>query len=140
MPRSSLSYDLISDAALGSLAALGARLKEARLLRNWTQADAATKAGLSRVQSERSRPALSTSRSAPTLRCSTCSGCRRRSIGLSPGAMIPWVRRSAVTPCVSVRANRACRMLTSSTSDGGETLRPCGPRRRHDHACRSIDC
>ena len=47
MPRSSLSYDLISDAALGSLAALGTRLKEARLLRNWTQADAATKAGLS---------------------------------------------------------------------------------------------
>jgi transcriptional regulator with XRE-family HTH domain len=37
MPRSSLSYALISDAALGSLAALGARLKEARLLRNWTQ-------------------------------------------------------------------------------------------------------
>jgi transcriptional regulator with XRE-family HTH domain len=47
MPRSSLSYDLISDAALGSLAGLGARLKEARLLRNWTQADAASKAGLS---------------------------------------------------------------------------------------------
>ena len=47
MPRSSLSYALISDAALGSLAALGARLKEARLLRNWTQADAAAKAGLS---------------------------------------------------------------------------------------------
>ncbi|MFZ9037360.1 MAG: helix-turn-helix transcriptional regulator [Gammaproteobacteria bacterium] len=47
MPRSSLSYALISDAALGSLSALGARLKEARLLRNWTQADAAVKAGLS---------------------------------------------------------------------------------------------
>ena len=47
MPRSSLSYDLISDAALGSLVALGARLREARLLRNWTQADAAAKAGLS---------------------------------------------------------------------------------------------
>ena len=31
MPRSSLSYDLISDSALGSLGALGARLKEARL-------------------------------------------------------------------------------------------------------------
>lgn len=47
MPRSSLSYALISDAALGSLAAFGARLKEARLLRNWTQADIAAKAGLS---------------------------------------------------------------------------------------------
>ena len=47
MPRNSLSYALISDAALGSLSALGARLKEARLLRNWTQADAADKAGLS---------------------------------------------------------------------------------------------
>ena len=47
MPRSSLSYALISDAALGSLAALGTRLKEARLLRNWTQADVAAKAGLS---------------------------------------------------------------------------------------------
>ena len=47
MPRSSLSYALISDAALGSLSALGARLKQARLLRNWTQADAAMKAGLS---------------------------------------------------------------------------------------------
>jgi len=47
MPKSSLSYDLISDAALGSLAALGTRLKDARLLRNWTQADIAAKAGLS---------------------------------------------------------------------------------------------
>jgi transcriptional regulator with XRE-family HTH domain len=47
MPRSSLSYALISDAALGSLAGLGSRLKEARLLRNWTQADVADKAGLS---------------------------------------------------------------------------------------------
>ncbi|MGD8419378.1 MAG: helix-turn-helix transcriptional regulator [Gammaproteobacteria bacterium] len=47
MPRSSLSYALISDAALGSLAALGARLKEARLLRNWTQSEVADKAGLS---------------------------------------------------------------------------------------------
>jgi transcriptional regulator with XRE-family HTH domain len=47
MPRKSLSYALISDAALGSLARLGERLKEARLLRNWTQADAAEKAGLS---------------------------------------------------------------------------------------------
>ena len=47
MPRSSLSYSLISDAALGSLSALGERLKEARLLRNWTQAEVASKAGLS---------------------------------------------------------------------------------------------
>ena len=47
MPRSSQSYALISDAALGSLVALGSRLKEARLLRNWTQADIAAKAGLS---------------------------------------------------------------------------------------------
>ena len=47
MPRNSLSYALISDAALGSLAALGSRLKEARLLRNWTQAEIAEKAGLS---------------------------------------------------------------------------------------------
>ena len=47
MPRSSQSFALISDAALGSLTALGTRLKEARLLRNWTQADIAGKAGLS---------------------------------------------------------------------------------------------
>lgn len=47
MPRSSRSYALISDAALGSLAALGMRLKDARLLRNWTQAEVADKAGLS---------------------------------------------------------------------------------------------
>ena len=47
MPKSSLSYALISDAALGSLAALGMRVKEARLLRNWTQAEIADKAGLS---------------------------------------------------------------------------------------------
>ena len=47
MPKSSLSYALISDAALGSLVALGGRLKDARLLRNWTQADIAEKAGLS---------------------------------------------------------------------------------------------
>jgi transcriptional regulator with XRE-family HTH domain len=43
----SKSYSLVSDAALGSLAGLGARLKEARLRRNWTQAQTATKAGLS---------------------------------------------------------------------------------------------
>ncbi len=47
MPRSSKSQKLISDAALGSLMALGGRLKEARLRRNWTQALAAEKAGLS---------------------------------------------------------------------------------------------
>jgi transcriptional regulator with XRE-family HTH domain len=38
---------LLSDAVLGSVRALGARLKEARLRRNWTQALAAEKAGLS---------------------------------------------------------------------------------------------
>ncbi len=47
MPRSSKSHSLISDAALGSLAALGERLKQARLRRNWTQALTAQKAGLS---------------------------------------------------------------------------------------------
>ena len=47
MPRMSKSYDLISDAAVGSLAALGERLKEARLRRNWTQEQTAAKAGLS---------------------------------------------------------------------------------------------
>jgi transcriptional regulator with XRE-family HTH domain len=47
MPRQSKSYDVLSDAAIGSLAALGERLKEARLRRNWTQAQAAAKAGLS---------------------------------------------------------------------------------------------
>ena len=47
MPRMSKSYSLVSDAALGSLAGLGERLKEARLRRNWTQAQTAAKAGLS---------------------------------------------------------------------------------------------
>ena len=47
MPRHSKSQILISDAALGSLLGLGARLKEARLRRNWTQNLAAEKAGLS---------------------------------------------------------------------------------------------
>jgi len=47
MPRKSKSQTLISDAALGSLLGLGARLKEARLRRNWTQSLAADKAGLS---------------------------------------------------------------------------------------------
>ena len=47
MPRQSRSYSVLSDAALGSLKALGARLKEARLRRNWTQAQTADKAGLS---------------------------------------------------------------------------------------------
>jgi transcriptional regulator with XRE-family HTH domain len=47
MPRMSKSYDLICDAAVGSLAALGKRLKEARLRRNWTQEQTAAKAGLS---------------------------------------------------------------------------------------------
>ena len=47
MPRESKSYDLVSDAALNSLRQLGARLREARLRRNWTQAETAEKAGLS---------------------------------------------------------------------------------------------
>ncbi|MGE0623135.1 MAG: helix-turn-helix transcriptional regulator [Pseudomonadales bacterium] len=47
MPRQSRSYSVLSDAALGSLGALGGRLKEARLRRNWTQQQTADKAGLS---------------------------------------------------------------------------------------------
>jgi transcriptional regulator with XRE-family HTH domain len=47
MPRSSKAHAIVSDAALGSLSALGERLKEARLRRNWTQAQTAQKAGLS---------------------------------------------------------------------------------------------
>ena len=47
MPRQSKSQSLMSDAALGSLSHLGERLREARLRRNWTQALAAEKAGLS---------------------------------------------------------------------------------------------
>ncbi|TDJ31877.1 MAG: XRE family transcriptional regulator [Gammaproteobacteria bacterium] len=47
MPRMTKSYRMVSDAALGSLSALGGRLKEARLRRNWTQEQTATKAGLS---------------------------------------------------------------------------------------------
>ena len=47
MPRKSKSYDVISDAAIGSLGALGLRMKEARLRRNWTQEQTAGKAGLS---------------------------------------------------------------------------------------------
>ena len=47
MPRMTKSYNMVSDAALGSLSALGSRLKEARLRRNWTQEQTAAKAGLS---------------------------------------------------------------------------------------------
>lgn len=47
MPRASKSYAVLSDAALGSLMALGERLREARLRRNWTQQQTAAKAGLS---------------------------------------------------------------------------------------------
>ena len=47
MPRQSKAYNILSDAALGSLSALGRRLKEARLRRNWTQLQTAEKAGLS---------------------------------------------------------------------------------------------
>lgn len=47
MPRMTKSYNMVSDAALGSLSALGGRLKEARLRRNWTQEQTAAKAGLS---------------------------------------------------------------------------------------------
>ena len=47
MPRQSRSYSVLSDAALGSLTQLGARLKEARLRRNWSQQQTAEKAGLS---------------------------------------------------------------------------------------------
>lgn len=47
MPRQSKSYAIMSDAALGCLRALGTRLKEARLRRNWSQQQTAEKAGLS---------------------------------------------------------------------------------------------
>ncbi len=47
MPRNSKSHAIVSDAALGSLTALGERLREARLRRNWTQGQTAEKAGLS---------------------------------------------------------------------------------------------
>jgi len=47
MPRKSKAYNVLSDAALGSLTNLGARLKEARLRRNWSQQQTAEKAGLS---------------------------------------------------------------------------------------------
>lgn len=47
MPRKSKAQNLLSDAALHCLMELGQRLKEARLKRNWTQALAAQKAGLS---------------------------------------------------------------------------------------------
>lgn len=47
MPRKSKAHAVVSDAALGSLSALGERLREARLRRNWTQEQTAEKAGLS---------------------------------------------------------------------------------------------
>jgi transcriptional regulator with XRE-family HTH domain len=47
MPRASRAHAQLSDAAARSLHALGARLQRARLLRNWTQAQTAQKAGLS---------------------------------------------------------------------------------------------
>lgn len=47
MPRPSKAHAVLSDAALRSLAALGERLREARLRRNWSQAETAQKAGLS---------------------------------------------------------------------------------------------
>lgn len=47
MPRHSRAHAVLSDAALGSLGDLGERLREARLRRNWTQAQTAEKAGLS---------------------------------------------------------------------------------------------
>jgi transcriptional regulator with XRE-family HTH domain len=47
MPRSPKAHALLSDAAARSLAELGGRLQRARLLRNWTQAETAQKAGLS---------------------------------------------------------------------------------------------
>jgi transcriptional regulator with XRE-family HTH domain len=47
MPRHSKAHAVVSDAALGSLSALGERLKQARLRRNWTQELTAEKAGLS---------------------------------------------------------------------------------------------
>jgi transcriptional regulator with XRE-family HTH domain len=47
MPRASKAQSQLSDAALRSLTALGLRLQQARLARNWTQAQTAAKAGLS---------------------------------------------------------------------------------------------
>lgn len=47
MPKPSKAHAIVSDAALGALTALGERLKEARLRRNWTQQQLAGKTGLS---------------------------------------------------------------------------------------------
>ena len=47
MPRTSKAHEQLSDAAARSLGELGTRLQRARLLRNWTQAETAQKAGLS---------------------------------------------------------------------------------------------
>jgi transcriptional regulator with XRE-family HTH domain len=47
MPRESKAFALVSDAAVRALADLGGRLREARLKRNWSQAETARKAGLS---------------------------------------------------------------------------------------------
>lgn len=47
MPRTPKAHALLSDAAARSLRELGSRLQRARLLRNWTQAETARKAGLS---------------------------------------------------------------------------------------------
>lgn len=47
MPRSTKAHAQLSDAATRSLTGLGARLQRARLLRNWTQAQTAQKAGIS---------------------------------------------------------------------------------------------
>jgi len=47
MPRKSKAHAIVSDAALGALTALGERLREARLRRNWTQQQTAEKSGLS---------------------------------------------------------------------------------------------
>lgn len=47
MPRKSKAHAVVSDAALAALGALGERLRQARLRRNWTQEQTAAKAGLS---------------------------------------------------------------------------------------------
>jgi transcriptional regulator with XRE-family HTH domain len=47
MPRTPKAHALLSDSAARSLIGLGERLQQARLIRNWTQAETARKAGLS---------------------------------------------------------------------------------------------
>ncbi|NJN52580.1 MAG: helix-turn-helix transcriptional regulator [Gammaproteobacteria bacterium] len=127
MPRKSQSHTQLSDAAIQSLAELADRLKRARLLRNWTQRDAAQKSGLSVSSIKRWRPARHTSRWPATLPCWMSSVRRAHWTPYWPWVTTRWEKRSVQATPASVHG-RARLPRTNGSCNAREAV--CSRRRR----------